>query len=110
MPKAIAPTFREGVTLITGPFFYSCHEGQISYLHGSSSIFTHAREDEAAFRLILCKFFVNGLATQACSPGMAGTTHRFREARGLFLRVRSQIHFESDRMPAPAGRKEGSQG
>ena len=66
MPKAIAPTFREGVTLITGPFFYSCHEGQISYLHGSSPIFTHAREDEAAFRLILCQFFVNGLATQAC--------------------------------------------
>jgi hypothetical protein len=65
MPKAIAPTFCEGVTLISGPFYYGFHEGRITYFHGSSPIFTHAREDEASFRMILSQFFVNGLASQA---------------------------------------------
>jgi Helix-turn-helix domain len=64
MPKAILPTFSEGVTQIDKLLHYGCENGRIRYLYGSATVFTHAKCDLEAFRLIVSQFYVNGIASQ----------------------------------------------
>jgi hypothetical protein len=65
MSKRIAPTFCEGISSIDGLLTYGCQADSITYYHGLAPVFSHARCDDASFRMIVSQFYVNGATSQA---------------------------------------------
>jgi len=64
MPQVQLPLFPAGVTPINDQLAVACRDGQVVYLNGHLPVFTHGREDVAAFRLFTTQLIVNGAATQ----------------------------------------------
>ena len=64
MPQVQLPLFPAGVTPINDQLAFARREGEIVYLNGHLPVFTHGREDLAAFRLFTTQLIVNGVATQ----------------------------------------------
>ena len=65
MTQLQLPIFLEGVNPITLELGYSKQDSQVVYLHGMLPVFTHAEDDLASFKMIVCQFYVNGAAKQA---------------------------------------------
>lgn len=64
MPQVQLPLFPAGVTLINEQLACECREDRVVYLNGHLPVFSHGREDLAAFRLFTTQLIVNGTATQ----------------------------------------------
>jgi hypothetical protein len=64
MPQVQLPLFPAGVTPINDQLAFSVRDGEVVYLNGHLPVFTHGREDLAAFRLFTTQLIVNGAATQ----------------------------------------------
>lgn len=64
MPQVQMPLFPVGVTPINDQLGFACRDDQVVYLNGHLPVFTHGREDLAAFRLFTTQLIVNGTATQ----------------------------------------------
>ena len=64
MPQVQMPLFPVGVTPINEQLAFACRDDQVVYLNGHLPVFTHGREDLAAFRLFTTQLIVNGTATQ----------------------------------------------
>lgn len=64
MPQVQLPLFPAGVTPINAQLACECREGRVVYLNGHLPVFTHDRDDLAAFRLFTTQLIVNGTATQ----------------------------------------------
>lgn len=65
MSKRITPTFCEGISPIDGLLTYGCEADLITYFHGLAPVFSHARGDDASFRMIVSQFYINGATSQA---------------------------------------------
>ena len=63
MPQAQLPLFPAGTTQLNEHLAFECREGQVTYFNGHLPVFTHARDDLAAFRLFTSQLVVNGTAT-----------------------------------------------
>lgn len=64
MPQVQLPLFPAGTTELNDDLAFECHDGQVTYFNGHLPVFTHARDDLAAFRLFTSQLVVNGSATQ----------------------------------------------
>lgn len=54
------PLFAVGTTHLHDDLAFECHGGQVTYFNGHLTVFTHARDDQAAFRLFTSQLVVNG--------------------------------------------------
>jgi len=63
MPQVQLPLFPAGTTQLNEHLAFECREGQVTYFNGHLPVFTHARDDLAAFRLFTSQLVVNGTAT-----------------------------------------------
>lgn len=64
MPQVQLPLFPAGTTRLNDSLAVECRDGQITYFNGHLPVFTHAREDLAAFRLFTSQLVINGSASQ----------------------------------------------
>jgi hypothetical protein len=64
MPQVQLPVFPAGSTPLNDDLAFECQEGQVTYFNGHLPVFTHARDDLAAFRLFTSQLVVNGSASQ----------------------------------------------
>lgn len=63
MPQVQLPLFPAGTTPLNEHLAFECRDGQVTYFNGHLPVFTHARDDLAAFRLFTSQLVVNGTAT-----------------------------------------------
>lgn len=64
MPQRHLPLFPAGVTHITNELAFERRDGKIAYFNGHMSVFVHAEDDVATFRMITSQFCESGYAKQ----------------------------------------------
>lgn len=64
MPQVQLPLFPAGTTHLNESLAVECRDGRVTYYNGHLPVFTHARDDLAAFRLFTSQLVVNGSASQ----------------------------------------------
>jgi hypothetical protein len=94
MPQLHLPMFPAGVTAITDELAFERREGKIAYFNGHMSVFVHAEDDVATFRMITSQFCANGHARQCDIIRAFGVTsisvkravklYRERGAKGFY--------------------------
>jgi hypothetical protein len=77
MPQLILPIFPAGATHITDVLSFENRDGQITYFHGGLPIFSHAKDDVQAFRMITSQFYINGHVKQKDIVRAFGVTDIF---------------------------------
>lgn len=65
MPQGILPIFPPGTTCINDILSFDIKDELVTYYNGFMPIFSHNKNDNQTFRLILSQFYINGSATQA---------------------------------------------
>jgi len=65
MPQMWLPMFPKGVSAINELLAFAQEGDNITYYHGLMPVFTHHKNDNQTFRLILSQFYVNGNASQS---------------------------------------------
>src|SRR5271156_4334821 len=94
MPQLHLPMFPAGVTAITDELAFERRDGKIAYFNGHMSVFVHAEDDVATFRMITSQFCANGHARQCDIIRAFGVTsisvkravklYRERGAKGFY--------------------------